>query len=65
MNKLDQEEKKTIEAFETGKLKPVNNWRREMARHRKAAAATFARDSRLNIRISSKDLRAVQEAGLG
>lgn len=48
----------------SGKLKPVKNRAREMARYRKAAEATFAKDSRINIRISSKDLRALQKRAL-
>ena len=34
-------------------------------RHREAAAATFSKDSRINIRISSKDLLALQKRALG
>ena len=64
MSKLDPEEKEILEAFESGALKSVKNRRRELARHRKAAAATFAKDSRINIRISSKDLRALQKRAL-
>jgi hypothetical protein len=55
MSKLDQEEKDILEAFESGRLKPVKNRRHEISRHRKVAEATFAKDSRINIRISSKD----------
>jgi predicted DNA binding CopG/RHH family protein len=64
MSKLDREEKEILKAFEAGTLKPVRNRRRELVRHRKAAAATFAKDSRINIRISSKDLRALQKRAL-
>lgn len=64
MSRLEPEEKEILDAFESGKLKPVKNRRRELARHRKAAAATFAKDSRINIRISSKDLRALQKRAL-
>jgi predicted DNA binding CopG/RHH family protein len=64
MNKLDSEEKHILEAFDSGKLKPDKNRAREMARHRKVAAATFIKDSRINIRISSKDLRALQKRAL-
>jgi len=35
MNKLDADEKEILEAFESGKLKPVKNRSRELARHRK------------------------------
>ena len=64
MSKLDVEEKEILEAFESGKLKSVKNRRSELARHRKVAAATFAKDKRINIRISSKDLRALQKRAL-
>lgn len=64
MSKLDSEEREILEAFEGGKLKRVKNQRRELSRHRKAAAATFAKDSRINIRLSSKDLRALQKRAL-
>ena len=64
MSKLSAEEKEILEAFESGKLKRVKGRRHEIARHRKAAAATFAKDSRINIRISSKDLRALQKRAL-
>lgn len=64
MNKRDPEEKEILQAFESGRLTPVRNRSRELARHRKAAEATFAKDSRINIRISSKDLRALQKRAL-
>lgn len=64
MSKLDQEEKDILEAFETGKLKSVKNRSRELTHHRKVAEATFAKDSRINIRISSKDLRALRKRAM-
>ena len=64
MSKLDPEEKEILEAFQNGKLNRVKNQSRELARHRKVATATFAKDSRINIRISSKDLRALQKRAL-
>lgn len=64
MSRLDPEEKEILEAFESGKLNSVKNRRHELIRHRKAAAATYAKDSRINIRISSKDLRALQKRAL-
>ena len=64
MKKLDSEEREILAAFEQGKLKSVKNGSRELTEHRKVAAATFAKDSRINIRISSKDLRALQKRAL-
>lgn len=64
MSKLSKEEKGILEAFEEGELRRVKDRRQELQRHRKAAAATFAKDSRINIRLSSKDLRALQKRAL-
>jgi len=64
MSRLDKEEKEILDAFEKGKLKPVKNRSLELSRHRKVATATFRKDSRINIRISSKDLRALQKRAL-
>ena len=61
---LDFEEKEIIEAFEKGKLKRVPNVKAETKRHRKAAAVTFLKDARINIRISSRDLRELQKCAL-
>jgi len=64
MNQLDFEEAEILAAFESGKLKRVENLTEEIDRHREIAAATFKKDSRINIRISSKDLRALQKRAL-
>ena len=64
MGKLDTEEKEILDAFENGKLKRVKNIRKELERHKRVADATFKKDSRINIRISSKDLRALQKRAL-
>ena len=64
MGKLDSEEKEILSAFESGKLKRVKNKKKEIERHKEVAEATFKKDSRINIRISSKDLRALQKRAL-
>lgn len=64
MKKLDAEELEIAEAFESGRLKRAANPKGEIKRHRAYAAATFKKDSRINIRISSKDLRALQKRAL-
>ena len=63
MSNLDREDKEILDAFEGGKLKRVKNRRHELTRHRKTAAPTFAKDSRINTRLS-KDLRALQKRAL-
>lgn len=64
MGKLDSEEKEILDAYESGKLKRVRNRDKELKRHKEIAVATFKKDSRINIRISSKDLRALQKRAL-
>ena len=64
MRKLDSDEKEILDAFDSGKLKRVKNREKELKRHKEIAAATFKKDSRINIRISSKDLRALQKRAL-
>jgi predicted DNA binding CopG/RHH family protein len=64
MSTLDQEEKEILEAFERGELKSVPNKEAELKRHREYAEATFRKDKRINIRISERDLRALQKRAL-
>jgi len=58
MSRLDRDEQDILDAFEAGRLKRVKNAKQEIAAHRAAAEATFRKDARINIRLSSKDLRA-------
>ena len=58
--KLDKEEQEILDAFESGKLES------NLTPHRKkfikdSAAQTFKKDKRINIRISGRDLTAIQK----
>jgi len=64
MSKLDAEEEQILEAFETGKLKKSKNSKQQIKQHMKAAEATFKKDARINIRLSSRDLRSLQAKAL-
>ena len=64
MSKLDKEEKEILEAFESGKLKRVKNVKEQIKQHRVVAEATFKKDARINIRLSSRDLRSLQARAL-
>lgn len=64
MMKLDKEEQEILDAFDRGELKRVPNASREIERLRKIAANTFKKNARINIRISSKDLRSLQKRAL-
>jgi predicted DNA binding CopG/RHH family protein len=58
--KLDQEEQDILASYERGEWKPVANRSQEIARHVTYAKNTLAKDKRVNIRISSKDLEELQ-----
>ena len=64
MSKLDREEREILEAFEKGKLKRSKNVAGQIKQHRAVAEATFKKDARINIRLSSRDLRAIQSRAL-
>ena len=62
--KLTTEEKEILEAFESGKLKKSANQAQEIRNHRAAAGETFKKNARINIRLSSRDLRSLQAKAL-
>lgn len=64
MTKLDKEEREILEAFEAGKLKRTKGAARLQERHGEYAAAMFRKDARINIRLSSRDLRGLQKRAL-
>ena len=64
MTRLDAEEKKILASVERGEWRSVKGGKRERGRYTAYAKATFRKDRRLNIRISSKDLEAIQKRAL-
>ena len=62
--KYDEEELEILQAWEAGTLKPVADVAEQAKAHRAAADATFKKDQRLNIRISSRDLKNLQARAL-
>ena len=60
----DEEELEILQAWEAGKLKPVTDMAKQTKAQRVAADATFKKDQRLNIRISSRDLKSLQARAL-
>lgn len=64
MSKLDSEEKEILDAFDSGKLKKSKNIKKQIEQHKVVAEATFKKDARINIRLSSKDLRSLQAKAL-
>ena len=59
--KIDADEKELLESVDRGEWKSAKGGRRESARYSRYAKATFKEDRRLNIRLSSKDLEAIQK----
>jgi predicted DNA binding CopG/RHH family protein len=64
MSKLSSEEREILDAFEDGKLKRSKEAANTQKRHQEYAEAMFKKDARINIRLSSKDLRGLQKRAL-
>ncbi len=64
MSKLDKEEKEILKVFEMGKLKKSKSIKKQIEQHKAIAEATFKKDARINIRLSSRDLRSLQARAL-
>jgi len=64
MPKLDKEEKELVESFDAGEWKSVRDKDGALKRYQGYARATFRKDRRVNIRITSKDLEALQKRAL-
>lgn len=64
MIELDKEEQEILESFERDEWQPTDNMEAEIEKHRQYAAATFKKDKRISIRISSRDLNALRKRAL-
>ena len=62
--KMDADEKELFDSVERGEWKSAGGGKRARARFSRYAKATFKKDRRLNIRLSSKDLEAIQKRAL-
>lgn len=61
MPKLDKDERELLQSVEDGEWRSVRDREQEVERYRGYARATFKKDRRINIRISSKDLEGLQK----
>ncbi len=61
--KLDEDERSLLEAFEAGQFESSLTPERKVL-IAKSAEATFKKDKKINIRISSRDLSAIQRRAL-
>lgn len=62
--KLNKEEKAILKSVENGEWRSIKNKKNEIKRYEEIANATFKKDRRINIRISSKDINAIQTKAL-
>jgi predicted DNA binding CopG/RHH family protein len=62
--RYDDEELEILQALESGDLQVAMDAQARLKAHRTAANATFKKDRRLNIRISSRDLKNLQARAL-
>ena len=59
--KIDADERELLESVERGEWKSAGGGKRVRAPYSRYAKATFRKDRRLNIRLSSKDPKAIQK----
>lgn len=64
MKKLDAFEKDILDAYEKGELKSTSPSKAELAKFSAAATATFLKEKRVNIRLSTPDLMDIQARAL-
>lgn len=64
MNRLSKEEREILEAFEKDELERSAKAAQTQQQHQEYAAGMFRKDARINIRLSSKDLRGLQKRAL-
>ncbi len=58
---LDEEERDLIESYERDEWVPVPNMEARITEYQEAARTFFRKDRRVNIRISNRDILALQE----
>ena len=64
MKKLDKFEKEILAEFDKGLLKSTAPSKAKLAKFKAAASATFLKEKRVNIRISTPDLMDIQARAL-
>ena len=62
--RLDKEEAELLNSYEAGEWRTIEGWEMEAKKYQEYARATFKKDRRVNIRISSRDLEEIQKRAL-
>lgn len=64
MKKLDVDEEEILASYENGEFKSTSPSKADLSKFKAAASATFIKDKRINIRLSSSDLMDIQARAL-
>lgn len=64
MSRVDKEERELRRSVEADEWQSVRDRQQEISRYSEYAKATFRKNRRINIRISEKDLEALQKRAL-
>lgn len=64
MAKLKREESELLDSYERGEWKSVKKVKSALRKYQSYAKATFRKDRRVNIRLSTKDLEGIQRRAL-
>ena len=64
MPELDQEEQELLESYENDEWRSIQGREPEIEQYREYARATFKKDMRVNIRMSSQDLDGLNKRAL-
>ncbi len=64
MKKLDKFEKEILAEYDKGKLKSTSPSKARLTKFKAAASATFLKEKRVNIRLSTPDLMDIQARAL-
>ncbi len=64
MARLDKQEKDVLKSFEKGAWKSTKDVKEKIQKYSEYAKNTFAKDQRVNIRISAKDLEGIQKRAI-
>lgn len=62
--KFDKDELELLASYEQDEWKSAKNVKEQKEKYRAYARATFKKDKRVNIRISSKDLTSLQKRAI-
>src|SRR4030065_723083 len=64
MKKLDKFEKEILAEYDKGELKSISPSKARLTKFKAAASATFLKEKRVNIRLSTPDLMDIQARAL-